>query len=178
MKAYFLAQENSELKEHAKSLGYEKAFFLGKDFAYIKAEQRKDLIKEIRKAKKKKLFTIAHANTEEDLRYLVERSEADMIIGSEYIHQKDSMHYPKGAIDHVIAELARKKKKLLGFNLAQMYAQRTTKKKAQALRRIRFSLKVAKKAKAKTVLTSLISKKEDLSYVEEMKAFQRVLSKS
>ena len=178
MKAYFLCDESSELKEHAKSLGYERSLFLDKDFAYVKAESRKDLIKGIKSAKKKKLFAIAYANTEEDLRYLVEQSQADMVLGTEYIHQKDSMHYPKGAVDHVIAELARKKNKVIAFNLNEMYAQKSVKKKAQALRRIKFSLKVSKKTKAKTVLTHFVKSKEDLVYVQEMKAFERVLSKS
>ncbi|MBU1111863.1 MAG: hypothetical protein ABIG93_01860 [archaeon] len=156
------------------SLGYESTLF-SEEFFLIKAKDKKKILKEIKSARKKSLFVVAEASSEELLRFLVEKTSVDMVIGMEKINPRDSVHYPRGAVDQVIAKIARERGKILGFSFNSILNSEDKFERAKLMNRIRFNLKLCKKYKVKTYFGNFAQQTSEMRSSKDLKSFWLVL---
>jgi len=171
---FVLLKENAKLNELSQSLGYEKTLFL-EHFVLIKAKDHKSCLKEIKVAKKNKLFVVAEASSEEILRFLIEKTSVDMVIGMEKINPRDSVHFPRGAVDQIIAKIARDKKKILGFSFNTLLNAKDSFERAKLMNRIRFNLKFCKKYNVKTYFGNFAQRDMEMRSAKDLKSFFMVL---
>ena len=153
MQNFLLTKPDKEIEELSKRLGFEKTLFLDQDFVLLKGEIKK-LRKEIDQAKSKKKIVIYQPNFEEDLRYALEHTPVDMVIGIEKVHPKDSLHYPRAGLDQVLCNLARENDKIIAFSFEELLNSNNLPK---LLNRMAFNLKLCHKYKI-NVLFSNFSK--------------------
>jgi len=169
-----LAKRSKSLEEFSASLGFENVKFL-EDFALVKGGDKKSLLKEIKLAKKKGLFVVSEASSEELLRFLVEKTAVDMIIGMEKINPRDSVHYPRGGVDQIIAKIAKEKDKVLAFSFNNLLNCENKFERAKLMNRIRFNLKFCKKYGVKTYFGNFAQRKSDMRSAKDLKSFWLVL---
>ncbi len=162
-----------------KELGFSSSSVLvaGKDFVFLEEKQKKKVLSEARKAKKKGKFLVARVFDEDHLRFVVEHSPVDMVLGMEKINPKDSMHYPRSGVDQVIAKIAAKKGKTLAFSFQDILAARPGKERAQLLHRMRFTLKFCKKYGVKVFFGNFALRRMELRAQKDLMAFFRLLQK-
>ena len=110
-----LAKEAKELLELSKKLGFTKTMFLEKDFVIVKAKSKKELLKEIGRAKGK--LTIYKTESEELLRFALEKTKIDLIYGMETINPRDSVHFVRGGLDQITCRIAAEKDKIIAFRV-------------------------------------------------------------
>lgn len=172
-----LMKESKEVLELSTSLGFDKILFLEKDFILFIETNKKKLLKDLRNAKKKGLLTVAKAESEELLRYLLEKTPVDIVYSIESINPKDSMHFPRGGLDQVTCKIAAKEGKIIGFSFSELLNY-DLKKRALLMNRIRFNNKLCKKYKVKTYFGNFSSKKFEMRSAKDLKAFYSVLGVS
>lgn len=170
MQNIVLAKKTEELEELSKKLGHD-SVYLDK-FVLAKADNKKELLKEVKLAKKKNLFVIYKPKTEEMLRFVIEKTQIDLVFGVELIHKKDSMHYVRSGIDQVIAKIVAEKDKIIAFSFCDIL---NSKNKAKIMARMMLNIKVCKKYKVKFEFLNLASKKEEFRSKKDLKAFFRIL---
>lgn len=171
MDEYVLMKKNSEVEKLAAGLGFAKVYFTDSDFAMLKGKTKKDLLKEIEKAKNKKLKTVYRADSEDLLRFVLERTSVDIVYGMESIHPKDSLHYVRGGLDQVLCWLAAEKGKTLAFSFAEIL---NSTDKAKLLARMMFNIKLCKKYKVSIVFCSFASYPEEMRSAKDLQALGRV----
>ena len=169
------AAYNPELEEFSKSLGYTKTLFLEKDWLMISCKDKKKLLLDINIARGKGKLTVCKPSSEEELRFLLEKSNVDMVYGVEGIHEKESLHHTRGGMDQVLCKLASVKGKTLAFSFKELL---NAKDKTRLLRRWKFNAKLCRKYKVKTLLATFASCKEEMRSAQDLGALWRVLEKS
>ena len=150
MQNFLLNKPDKETEELSKRLGFEKTLFLDQDFILLKREIRKSR-KEIDQAKSKKKIVIYQPNSEEDLRYALEHTSVDMVMGIEKIHPKDSLHYPRAGLDQVLCNLARENDKIIAFSFEELLNNNN---RPKLLNRMAFNLKLCHKYKIKILFSN------------------------
>lgn len=166
MDNYLCMPFSEEALARSKSLGYENTYFLGRDFVFVNGG-RKEILKGISKAKGK--ITICKVKTEEMLRFVLERTNVDVVMGVEKIHYKDSVHYVRGGIDQVIAKLAKGKKFIVSFKDIL-----DSKKREDRLRRIAFNSKICKKYGVSYSVSGFFDSAKEIRTASDLKAFSSV----
>ncbi len=169
-----LMKESEELLELSKRLGFSKTLFLGKDFVLVKGGSRKEVLKEIKKGKKKKLLVVVKPENEEVLRFVLEKTEADMIFGQESINPKDSMHFRRGGLDQIICRIAAERNKTIGFSFKEIL-KAEGKERSKLIGRIMFNVKICKKYGVKILFGNFSENKWELRGKYELKAFENIL---
>ena len=167
-----MMKKSAEVEKLAAELGFTKVHFLDNDFVLLKGKTQKELLKEIDTARNKKLKTVFKADSEDMLRFALERTSVDIVYGMESIHPKDSLHYVRGGLDQILCKLAAEKKKILAFSFAELL---DSPDKKRLLARIMFNVKLCKKYKVSIVLCSFANVKEELRSVKDLQALGRVL---
>jgi RNase P/RNase MRP subunit p30 len=173
MDNYLLMKESEEALELSSKLGFTNTYFLDKDFVYLKVENKKYLLNKIKEAKNKKLRVISEAKTEELLRYLIEKTDTDIVIGMEKINPKDSVHFVRSGLDQVSCRFATEngKKIAISFNnILQL------KNKSKLLSRIMFNLKLCRKYKTKTIFSNFSNSLIEMRAKKDLEVFERVLN--
>lgn len=166
-----LMQKSEELETFSKELGFTNSFF-NEDFVLIKEENKKQLLKKIKDAKRKKKKVVYHPHSEEMLRFVLERTAIDMIIGTENIHPKDSTHYLRGGLDQVLCKIAAKNKKVIGFSFNKILNFRD---KSRLLARMIFNIKLCKKYKVRTFFSNFSVSKEEVRSAKDLSSLWRIL---
>ena len=166
-----LMKENEETAKLSTSFGFDNIFFLEKDIVLVTGKSKKDYLKNIKKAKQKKLLVLAKPETEEMLRFLIERTAVDIIFGMEKINPKDSVHFPRGGIDQVICKLAADNGKVLAFSFNDILCAKDVLIRAKLMNRMRFNIKLCKKYKVKMFFSSFAKNKMELRSANDLKAF-------
>ena len=172
MEEYVLMKKSTEIERLGVELGFSSVKFLDADFVALKAKTKKDVLKEIQHAKQKKLKTIYKADSEDMLRFMLEKTDVDVVYGMENIHPKDSTHFVRGGLDQVLCTLAAVKGKTLAFSFSEVLH---SVHKGKLLGRIMFNLKLCKKYKVPIKLASFALSKEEMRSAKDLGALGRVL---
>ena len=75
MEDYVLIKKSKETQEFAQKLGFSKVFF-SEDFVLLKEKSKKELLKRIQEANQRKLKTIYVPESEEMLRFVLEKARS------------------------------------------------------------------------------------------------------
>ena len=157
MDNYLLMKYSKEAEELSKKLGWKRTFFVDRDFIFIQTDSKKVLLGEIRKAGNK--IIILEPKSEEILRLALEKSDVDIVVGLEKLHQKDSLHFVRSGLDQVLCKIATDNDKIIAFSLNDILH---AKDRAKILARIAFNQKLCKKYKVKTIVCCFAKKKEEI----------------
>jgi len=169
-----LMKKNVELEKLAFELGFVKAHFVDTDFVLLKAKTPKELLKEVEQARNKKLKTIYKTDSEEMLRFALEKSKVDIVYGIENIHPKDSLHFVRGGLDQVLCTFAAEKGKILAFSFSELL-NASDKERGKLLARMMFNIKLCKKYKVPIVLASFAASREEMRSAKDLQALGRIL---
>lgn len=172
MEDYVFMKKSVEVEKLAAELGFTKVNFLDSEFILLKEKTPKELLKEIEFAKNKKLKTIFKADSEEMLRFVLERTSTDIVYGLENIHPKDSTHFVRGGLDQVLCTITAEKNKILAISFADILNSQDRKK---LLARIKFNVKLCKKYKVQITLCSFAGSLEGMRSAKDLRAFGRIL---
>ncbi len=172
MDEYVCMRKSMEIEKLVMDLGFTGVKFLESDFVVLKGKTPKDLLKEIEEAKRKKLLTVCKADSEEILRFVLEKAKVDLVMGVENIHPKDSMHFVRGGLDQILCKIAAEKKKIIAFSFAELL---NSPNKGKLLARIMFNVKLCKKYKVPIVFASFAASQEEMRSAKDLQALGRVL---
>lgn len=167
-----MMKKSVEVEKLAAELGFAKVHFLDADFVLLKGKTQKELLKEIDRARNRKLKTVFKANSEEMLRFSLEKSGVDIVYGLESIHPKDSLHYVRGGLDQVLCKLAAERGKILAFSFAEIL---NSPDREKLLARMMFNVKLCKKYKVEMILCSFAALPEEMRSVKDLQALGRIL---
>jgi len=165
-----LTKESKELSELSKKLGFTKTIFLEKDFVIVKGKSKKELLKEIGRAKGK--LTIYKTDSEELLRFALEKTKIDLIYGMETINPKDSVHFVRGGLDQITCRIAKEKDKIIAFSFSEIL---NAKNKDKIIARMKFNVKLCKKYKVKMFFSTFAKNENELRSAQDLFAFWKVL---
>ncbi len=172
MDEYVFMKKSTEAEKLAADLGFVKLHFLDSDFVLLKGKTPKELTKEIDTAINKKLKTVLKADSEDMLRFALEKSGVDVVYGMESINPKDSLHYVRGGLDQVLCKLAAEKGKILAFSFSEIL---NSSERGKLLARIMLNVKLCKKYKVSMVFCSFANVKEEMRSAKDLQAFGRIL---
>lgn len=172
MEDYLFMTKSAEIEKLAAELGFTTVHFLGDDFVVVKGKTPKDLLKEVEEAKRKKLKAVYKAESEEMLRFALERSNVDMVYGIEHIHPKDSLHFVRGGLDQVLCAIAAEKEKTIAFSFSEIL---NSPEKGKLLARIMLNLKLCKRYKVQAIFCSFASSEMEMRSAKDLQALGRVL---
>ena len=172
MEDYVFMKRSAEIEKLAAELGFTEVNFLDSEFVILKSKTATEFLKEIGQAKNKKLKTIFKADSEEMLRFVLERTSIDIVYGMETIHPKDSTHFVRGGLDQVLCTIAAEKNKILAISFADILNSQDRKK---FLARIKFNVKLCKKYKVQIMLCSFAESGEGMRSAKDFQAFGRIL---
>ena len=165
MENYLLIKKSEELEK----FGFTRTYFL-EDFVIIEAETNKDLLKKIREAKGKK--TVFRAKSEDMLRFALEKTNVDVVLGAETINPKDSVHFVRGGLDQITCKIAAEKGKFIGFSFSDIL---NSKNKGKLLARMKLNLKLCKKYKVGVIFSNFSKFKEEIRSAKDLEVFLSVL---
>lgn len=172
MDDYVFMKKNAEAEKLAAELGFTKVSFFDSNFVILKGKTQKELLREIESARNKKSKTVFRADSEEMLRFALEKNGVDIIYGMESINPKDSLHFVRGGLDQVLCNIAAEKEKILAFSFAEILNSHD---KAKLLARILFNVKLCKKYRVQIRLYSFASSREEMRSAKDLQALGRVL---
>tara|TARA_Y100000031_G_scaffold150807_1_gene190840 strand:+ start:10639 stop:11256 length:618 start_codon:yes stop_codon:yes gene_type:complete len=151
----------------ASRLGYKKLFFLY-DFSDYDEEKIQKKLREIKtnvrmeigflvnqknfdKAAKKSKLLIAKSS--DNSRFFVESKKIKLIYGFEEVNRKDFLHQRASGLNHVVCELARKNKVVIGFSYSSLF-DKSGFFISQIIGRMIQNISLCQKYKVKTVIGS------------------------
>lgn len=172
MDSFLLTPENEEIQQFSQQLGFSRTFFLEKDFVLITSNNPKEALKLIQQAKSRKLLTIYRPSSEELLRYVLEKTPVDIILGAEQIHPHDNLHYPRSGLDQILCKIAAERGKTIAFSFADILKAQN---QPQLLRRMMFNISLAQKYKVKMLFSTFARDKWELRAAHDLLALWRVL---
>ena len=166
MKKTAVAEEMSTL------LGFSQTLFLETEVVVLEGMDKKKLLQDINLAKSKKKMVVYKVTNEEMLRFVLEKTAVDMVIGIEGIHEKDSLQHVRGGLDDVFCKIATDKEKIIGFSFEDVlncgYRDRL-------MARMMLNIKLCKKYKVKMIFSNFSSSVEEMRSVKDLEAFGRLL---
>lgn len=166
--------EDYVLFENSLDLGFSRSYVLGKDFELISlVKSKKDLNLQVKNAKKKGLIVVFRPSSEELLRYALEKTLVDIVVGVEKIHYKDSVHYLRSGLDQILCKIAHTEGKRVMFAFCDVL---NSKDRGRLLGRMMMNIKLCKKYKVEMVFCSLAKDKYGLRYYLDLKNFWKNLS--
>lgn len=173
MQNIVLLKKTKEIEELCLKLGYDQIIFL-EELNLIETDNKKELLKKIKEAKKNKKLILLKPKTEELLRYALEKTEVDLIYGQETINPKDSVHFVRGGLDQITCKIAAQKGKTIAFSFSEIL---NSNDQGKLLARISFNLKLCQKYRVKVRFSSFAQSKEELRSAQDLESFMRVLKK-
>ena len=166
-----LMKESKEVLELSEKLGFSKTLFL-KDVVLVREKRKKEVLKKVNEGKKKGLLVIVEVASEDILRFVLERTSADIVLGQEMINPDDSVHFRRGGLDQIICKIAAKKGKAVGFSFREILE---SKDRSKLLGRMMFNVKLCKKYGVKMVFSNFSEGIKEMRGKHELKAFERIL---
>lgn len=167
-----LMKESKKLLDLSKQLGFSKTLFLDKDLVLVKGSNKKDILKATREGKKKGSLVAVRIESEEILRFVLEKTEADLVFGQELMISKDSVHFRRGGLDQVVCKIAAKRGKTIGFSFRDLLISED---KSKLMGRMMFNLKLCKKYRVKVVFSNFSENEWELRGKQELDSFKRLL---
>jgi RNase P/RNase MRP subunit p30 len=166
-------EENKEVLSLSEELGFSKTLFLNKDICLVEGRDKKKVLKEIKEGKKKNLFVVVKPESEEVLRFVLEKTSADMVFGQELINHSDSVHFRRGGLDQIICKIAVEKNKTIGFSFRDILESGGL-ERSKLMGRIIFNAKLCRKYGVKVFLSNFSEDKWEMRGVYELKAWGNV----
>lgn len=170
MHNFLLMNKSKELEDLSTELGFEKTFFSGEDFIILDEDFKKNLLRNIDRNKQK--LIIYRAKTDEMLRFALERTKVNMVMGMEQIHLRDSVHFVRGGLDQVLCKIAAEKGKIIVFSFSNLL---NTVDKGKLMARMMLNIKLCKKYKVKMLFSTFAVSKMEMRSRNDLEAFWRVL---
>src|SRR3989338_2279223 len=167
MDNYCMGAVSDEITAKSKELGFENTYFLGKDFVIIVGENQKQVMAQIQQAKQKKLLVFYRPTTEEMLRFVLERTLVNGVLGVEFIHPKNSLHYIRSGLDQVLCEIAAKKGKNVIFSFHDILIAEN---RPALLRRMAMNIELCKKYKLEMVWGTFCESAQELRSASDLKS--------
>lgn len=165
-----LMEENSKVKELSKNLGFSKTWFLGKDVILISGFNKKEVLKKIKENKNK--FIIVRVESEEMLRFVLEKTTAQMVFGQEMVNLKDSVHFLRGGLDQITCKIAASQGKIIGFSFVDILESSF---QGKVMGRMSFNLKLCKKYGVKTFFGNFSTSFYEMRSRKDLESFFRIL---
>lgn len=162
------------LERQSKALGFERLRCTGEDIVIINSFHKKDVLHSILQAKKKRQLMIYRATREEMLRFALEKTDIDMVIGQEFIHPQDSLHFLRSGLDQVLCSIAVQRKKTIAFSFHDIL---TSPHQAKVLGRMAFNMWLCKKYKVPMFFSTFAENEWELRSASDLQAFWRVLER-
>lgn len=172
MDNYLVMKKSECLEKLSKSLGFEKTFFVDQDFVILSNISQKDLLKQAGKAKQKGLKVFYRPESEELIRFALEKVQIDAIIGVEIVNPKDSVHFLRSGLDQVTCKIASEKGKNIGFSFHELMDAQN---KGKLLGRMKFNVFLCKKYKVKMMFLTFFEKTEEMRSVKDLQLFLGLL---
>ncbi|MBI2666181.1 hypothetical protein HYX13_01065 [Candidatus Woesearchaeota archaeon] len=166
-----LLKRNAEIEKLSKELGFERVITL-EDVVLITEENHKLLLKKIQQAKQQKKVVICKLSSEETLRFVLEKTPADMVLGVEAIHPKDSLHYLRSGVDQVLCKIAHEKGKTIAFSFADILR---AVERPKMMARMMFTIRLCQKYNVKMLFGNFSSTSEEMRSAQDLFSFWRVL---
>ena len=166
-----LMEKMPELLAVSQELGFETPLFL-EDIGLIREDSPKWLLKKIQECQRKKKFIVYRPAREEMLRFALERTAVQMVVGVESIHTQDSVSGVRSGLDQVLCRIAAAKGKMVGISIQDLLY---TKDRPRLLARIMVNLSLCKKYGVLVVFASFATKKEELRSKADILTLERVL---
>lgn len=172
MDNFVLVKKNSEIAELSAQLGFSRTLFLDGEFIFITDGRTRDLLNQIALAQKNKLITISRPSTEEKLRFMLEKTKVNIILGVEQIHAKDSVHFLRSGLDPVLCAIAAQQGKTIAFSFHDII---TSSNQTQLLARMRLNILLCRKYGVKMLWSTFAHDRWELRSVRDLEVFWRVL---
>ena len=171
MDNYLLMKENKEVEQLSRELGFSRTLFIDRDFVLVKESSKNKLLNKIKEAKKKVLFI---PSSEELLRFALEKTAVNFILGTEKINPKDSVHFLRGGLDQITCKIAAAKDKTICFSLSDVMQEKNP---ARLLARMGANLRLCKKFGVKVLVGNFSVSEAEIRSAKDLLAFSRVLAK-
>lgn len=174
MENFVLMKKDAEQEEFSHQLGWEKTLFADTDFVYLATANKKELLQQAQRAKQKKLLVVYEAPSEDMLRFALEKTAVDIVVGGEKINPKDSLHYVRGGLDQILCTIAANQGKTIAFSFRDiLYAE----DRPKLLARMMANIRLCRKYKVKTVFSTFAREKGELRARKDLEAWWRLLNK-
>lgn len=167
-------QRSEEAEKLSQELGYEKILFQDSNWVLLSGKNKRDILQRINECKQKKKYAVYLAVDEETLRFVLEKTAVDMIIGMEQICPKDSVHHLRGGLDEVLCKIAQENEKAFAFSFCDILHSSN---RPQLLGRMKFNLKLARKYGLKIVFGSFAKELLEFRSSQDLEAWSRILSR-
>lgn len=174
----FASNENDKQKfnDKAKKLGFEKVFFIepfsrekaGADAVFINTNNKKDILKQIARAKNRYKLIIVLGIDNEISRFVVEKGQINVLLSPEYGRTHDFMHYRNSGLNQVICKLATDNKIAMGINFSEIFEMKDNKEKALRIGRIMQNIELCSKYRTKMLMASFAKTPEQMVSASDM----------
>ncbi len=173
MDNYLLMPYSEEAEKLSRKLGFSQALFLDGQLELVEGNNPKKLLSAIAKAKSAKKITVYRAHDEHSLRFVLEKTPADIIFGIELMHQKDSVHYPRSGLNQVLCKIAAARGKIIAFSVSDLL--RADDNRPQLLRRMGFNIMLCRKYKVQFMMNNFSRELWEMRSAHDLKVVERVL---
>ena len=107
-----------------------------------------------------------------DVRKLVNNKNLDIIVSSEKLAEKDSLHYRNSGLNQVTCKLAKQNKIAVAFSFNDILKSND---KAKLLGRMMLNVKLCRKYKVKTVVASFATNKYEMRSSHDLLSFAEII---
>ena len=173
MQNFLLMKPTKKAEDLSADFGYAETLFIDRDFVIITGENRKKVVNEISRAHGK--LTIYRAASEEMLRFVLEKTAVNIVVGIESIHKKDSLHYLRGGLDQVLCRITADRNKIIAFSFSDIVQ---AKNREKLLARMMANLKLCQHFKVKTLFSGFFTDLKDFRSASDLAAFLSVLQQN
>lgn len=174
---YLLLRKSREAEELSKELGFDRTYFLDDDFILLEENEgngfsKKVLLRKISSAKKKGKQVLVRVSREDILRFVLEKTAADMVLGAEGIHPHDSVHFLRSGLDQVLCKIAHDRRKIIAFSFSVILQAGN---RGKLLARMKANVKLCRKYNVKILLSNFSRDLAEMRSVRELRAWGKVL---
>src|SRR3989344_7076646 len=165
MDNYLLVEKSKELEQRSKEYGFTNTFFFNDNFVFLQEKNEKKLLQAAKEAKRKGKMAVYQPDTEDMLRFALEKTQIDIIIGVEYVHNSDGLHYVRSGLDQVLCAIAKENNKTIAFSFKDILI---SKKRAQLLARMRLNISLCEKYKILMLFSNFSREAEDMRTAKDL----------
>lgn len=172
MDNFLFLEKNVEAEQRSKEYGFTKTLFLNKDFVFLQEHDKKKLLQAAKEANRRGKVVICQPKTEEILRFVLEKTPIDIVIGIEQIHGSDRFHYVRGGLDQVLCAIAKQNNKTIAFSFREILV---SPKRSQLLARMRLNISLCEKYNLPMLFGNFCTELGEMKTAKDLQAFWRIL---
>ncbi len=175
MQNFLLMGYSTKADELSAAFGFSETLFLNRDFVLLTGNNPKKAVSETVAAKSKGQQVVYSVSSEEMLRFVIEKTAADIILGSEKIFSKDSLHYIRGGLDQISCRLATEHKKTIAFSFEELLI---SKERWRLLGRMQANIHLCKKYQVKTIFSGFCNNLKHLRSAKDLETLWLLLQQN